>query len=190
MTGFYRDKGTGKILLKSFGTGYFIPSKDLKGRVVSMQVRTDRGEKRYYSFSSSHEFGGAEMRPQMHFVGVNVNLPPQVIYLTEGALKADVAHYLSGGVPFASIPGVNNYRVLTSGLQELKDAGITSSTIILATDMDEEQNINVQNSIKKIKTKVAEAGFRIEQCKWPLSEAKGIDDYLLSQIKKSAFGVK
>lgn len=179
VTGFYTDKNE-QWQIKKYGTGFYIPTRNIKGQIVSMQVRTDNSDLRYYTFSSSHEPGGADMSSQMHFVGVDISKPVPGVYLTEGALKADVAHCISGK-PFISIPGVGNFKALRQGLQAMRDCGdvFKNTIIVIATDMDEKENPHVEKNVSKMKQIIREFGFPMKKMTWD-SAYKGIDDFLLA----------
>lgn len=179
VTGFYRNEEK-QWCIKKYGTGFYIPTRNIKGQIVNMQVRTDNANLRYYTFSSAQEAGGADMSSQMHFVGVDTSKPVPGVYLTEGALKADVAHYLSGKA-FISIPGVGNFKALRQGLQSMRECGdvFKDTVIMLATDMDEQENETVRKNVEKLKKTLTEFGFRYKKLTWD-PKYKGIDDFLLA----------
>ena len=182
VSGFYREDDCYKV--KVGRTGFYIPTRNMYGQIVGMQVRSDNPKMRYYSFSSSNKPGGASMASQMHFVGVDVSQPVKGLYLTEGALKADVAHFLSGR-PFVSIPGVGNFRALRQGLGAMRKRNdiFGEARIILATDMDETTNPFVEKNVEKLREVLTEYGFPVQKMTWDPA-FKGIDDYLLGKKRR------
>lgn len=177
VTGFYRKGDAWRT--KSALSGFYVPTRNLNGEICSMQIRTDYNENRYITFSSSGMPSGADLRSAMHFVGVPSDGEVHGIYLTEGALKADVAHCLSGK-PFCSIPGVGNFRALRKGLEEMRSSARFANTqIVLATDMDDEENPFVKKNVEKIKEILLEYKFPAQQLRWD-PKYKGVDDFFLS----------
>lgn len=166
--------------------GYLIPFVNVRGKMTGLQIRTDNpGPKdaKYITFSSTGKTNGTKSTLDAHLVGYSGQ---DTLFLTEGALKADIASYLSyqrKRKPFAylAIPGVNNTKSLKSALPELKKMGI--KTIWNTFDMDRrgncdcEFNENVFKGVQKIKKIVIDAGFEWRSLEWDFE--KGIDDYLL-----------
>ena len=72
-------------------SGILIPVCALDGRVEGFQIRLDHPieDKKYIWFSSSNQFRGASIGGPVHFIG---NPAAKTVYVTEGALKANVAH--------------------------------------------------------------------------------------------------
>ncbi|AST57751.1 DNA primase [Thermoanaerobacterium thermosaccharolyticum] len=99
--GFYKDNNWTFVDYK----GFLIPVKDVQGRIQGLQVRLDFGSKRYLWFSAHDKPCGTRAYA---WIGVSGILSKNVI-ITEGALKADIAHYLSR-FTFISVPGVNSIR--------------------------------------------------------------------------------
>lgn len=105
------------------------------------------------------------------------------VYITEGALKADVAYYLSKH-PFIALPGVNNTRELKKELSYLKERGV--ETLVNAFDMDAFDNPDVQKASDKLGDLVKAHGFTYKRAIWDKKE-KGVDDFLLSVKMKREF---
>lgn len=120
--GFYQDKdGTWSVNFKAKNSGFLIPIRQ-NGRILGMQIRLDHpiDKMKYIWFSSvNYELGVSSGSP-VHVIG-DVNA--KNIYITEGALKGTIAHYLSGHT-FVCVAGVNQYRNLKPVLEMLKESGM------------------------------------------------------------------
>ncbi len=118
-----------------------------------------------------------------HFVGVQQEAKSAIV--TEGVMKADIAHRFSKALDHprvvVSLTGdgmKNQYRRV---LQELKTLGV--ERILLAYDMDYHTNAAVaQNRRFVIETGLSE-GFEVVPLKWS-TEYKGIDDLFLSFLQR------
>lgn len=128
---------------------------------------------RYIWFTSGNRNGGAAAKNEIHFVGQQ----REVMYLTEGALKADVTHCLSNyKKSFLAITGVTCLNKLTEVFEYYKKKGVKE--IRIALDMDRIYNPVVMESIEKIKKMVKEAGLIATVLEWDIRMGKGIDDFL------------
>jgi hypothetical protein len=107
------------------------PVRDLAGRAVALLARRDdasdgRGKSQYLSSTAADDPGpGAPVHVPLGVAG-----PAEVVRVTEGALKSDLAHVLSG-VPTIGLPGVSTWRPALPMLRELG-----ARTVRLAFDMD------------------------------------------------------
>ena len=93
--------------------------------------------------------------------------------LTEGPMKADVIHTLTG-LSVLAIPGVNSLTQLKSALEDLKKEGLRK--INTAFDMDFSTNCYVQNGFNNLLSLLDEMGFRFGSYVWD-PRYKGLDDY-------------
>lgn len=147
--GFYLDNG-GKWRAKFHQrtSGIVIPLRGVDGLLQGLQIRLDHPIKKeddppgktgikYLPFTSTGKPLGVTSGNPIHFVG---DPSSRVVYVTEGALKADIAHALTGRT-FAATVGVNN----TMGLDELFAFLHRNGTeeIVEAEDMDKYCNPNV-----------------------------------------------
>uniref|UniRef100_A0A7C5V1L7 DUF3854 domain-containing protein n=1 Tax=Caldicellulosiruptor owensensis TaxID=55205 RepID=A0A7C5V1L7_9FIRM len=168
--GFFNHKTTGEWDFIPY-RGYTIPVKNLNGQIVGLQVRMDEpclSKYRWFSSSSSKDVG-TPAEANLHVTGGYDG----IVYVTEGALKADVAAYLSGKM-FIGLPGVSScHKQLIQTLQQLQP-----KLVILAFDMDYREKKEVAYNLEKIKNLLAENGFKFKQMEWDV-QFKGIDDYLL-----------
>ncbi|TCO68211.1 DUF3854 domain-containing protein [Caldanaerobacter subterraneus] len=155
--------------------GFLIPVKDVQGRIQGFQIRLDEEEKgrKYLWFSSRNKLNGT---PAHAWQGVHGG-PSKVVIVTEGPLKADVAHYLSR-YTFVSVPGVTAIKGIEIVLKQLG-----AKKVYIAFDMDILTNPAVQKARKRLENKLVEAGFEVRTKTWD-SRYKGIDDYLLVQRKQ------
>ena len=172
--------------------GIIIPTRDLLGRIVSTQIRkmnTDikKDEKemnkskkkspKYATVSSKYLHKGVNAYTKVHYVGRFYDYP-ETVYLTEGALKADIANALTG-LPFVAIAGVNNEQAVLELLTNLNKLGI--KTIVEVFDMDKYTNMHVGKAVNKIRNQIKEQDFNLKTIKWD-PKYKGIDDYLAMRL--------
>ena len=155
--------------------GFLIPVKDVQGQIQGFQIRLDKEEKgrKYVWFSSRDKLNGT---PAHAWQGVHGG-PAEVVVITEGPLKADIAHYLSG-VTFVSVPGVTAIKGIEVVLKQLG-----AKKVYIAFDMDILTNPAVQKAKKKLEEKLISAGFKVYTKTWD-HEYKGIDDYLFVLVRE------
>jgi hypothetical protein len=155
-------------------SGLLIPVRDLAGRIVAVKVRVDgnaAGGK--YLYLSSAKYGGPGPGAPAH-VPAGVCGPVEVVRVTEGELKADVATALSG-VPTVSFPGVQSWRAVLLILRDLQ-----AQTVRVAFDADAADNANVARPLRDCVEELTAQGFAVEVEHWDGSAAKGIDDLLVA----------
>lgn len=179
---------------------FFVPVRDIDGNIMRMQIRYDNlpdnatqkqkdAFHRYGSWASSEKDDGVSVTGtgNVHFVGFPEGdtksddyKTPDTVYLTEGALKADIAHYLSGWA-FISLMGVNSQGMLPDALNYLKKHG--TKCINICFDMDYREKEAVAQALESAMSKIKEAGLNFVMIKWDENLGKGIDDFLLSKRK-------
>jgi hypothetical protein len=151
--------------------GLLVPIRDTAGHVVALLVRRDDtkdgGGKYRYISSAAH--GGPGPGAPAH-VPLGVAGPVEVVRLTEGALKSDIATALSG-VPTIGASGLA-WRPLLDVLRELG-----AKTVRLALDMDARDKPTVGRALTALADALVAAGLAVELEQWP-AEHKGIDDAL------------
>lgn len=131
--GFYRDKdGEWTIYFNRKASGFMIPVKNPDGLITGVQIRLDHPyDGRKYIWLSSVNFeGGTTSGSPVHFVGKPGD---KTVFVTEGPLKGDLAHALSGRT-FLCVPGVNQSANLMPVLNEMKALG--TRLLYEAYDMD------------------------------------------------------
>ncbi|MEW5931980.1 MAG: DUF3854 domain-containing protein [Bacillota bacterium] len=156
--------------------GLLVPVRDVRGRVVGLQVRRDDpGDgPRYVWLSSAGRPGGTPARTLCH-----VAWPPGVpclrVWVTEGPLKADIASELLGE-PVVAVPGVNTWK--SSGLLEaLRE--MCPDEVVVAYDADAETNPFVDRAAGELGRALRGSGYRVCVARWPVGAGKGLDDLLL-----------
>lgn len=166
--------------------GMIVPTRDLQGRVVALQVRRDKpngwnGRKdflRYMTVSSKGlPRGVTEGISRAHFPLGNPPLKPGVqVCVTEGPLKADAAVELisaigcGGPTYFIALHGTMNTKELPGFFKHCKSLGITR--IWNAFDMDKTTNVHVADAGKSIWKKAKAAGLGVVNKCWDEDYAK------------------
>lgn len=175
--GFYMDsKGIWRLNLYPKLAGILVPVCSLDGLISGFQIRLDRPvEKRKYVWLSSANLpGGVSSGSPFHYAGER----SKTVYITEGALKADVAHAILGK-SFGAIAGVSQFGALRNLFGALMKDG--TETVCEAYDMDCETNIHVEAARQKmIRIARQEFGFKVYSVTWN-SQFKGIDDWALAR---------
>lgn len=131
--GFYLDEEQHwSINFKKKYSGILIPIINVRGQIQGFQIRLDKvtDSMKYIWLSSVNCNQGVSSGSPVHVIG---NLDAEVVYITEGALKGTIAHYLSGNT-FICAAGVNQYRNLKPILVELKQRNL--KLVYEAYDMD------------------------------------------------------
>jgi hypothetical protein len=170
VAGFYRAAGEWRMV--NTLPGYFVPYRDPRGKIQSLQYRLDAplngGKTKYLWLSSRTASSGSPL----HHAGHKFLADAGAIWLTEGALKADVASFLLG-VPF----------VAAAGLSFGQDFGARfklshpDKSAILAFDSDFQTNPNVRDGLRRLVDDLVLNGVPYTIRTW--RGAKGIDDYAL-----------
>ena len=177
--GFYLNtSGNWAMNFKSSSAGILIPICSIDKRIEAFQIRLNQIWKngtKYIWYSSTGKKSGTSSGSPVHFMG---NPNDTTIYVTEGGLKATVAHYLSGGKTFMAVAGANHYKNTIPIFKQLKENG--TKRILLAYDMDRFTNIYVMNGYKKLLKLVACYPFFVQSLVWD-KRYKGIDDILLQK---------
>jgi len=202
--GFYKAK-YGDYSFVQLTKGIIMPIRNIHNEIIGLQIRKD-DDKRVYqpdegkleakcSWFSSKGFphgtsahGWVHYATDFRFDGNKTKkwwaVVGDTVILTEGAMKADLIHLLSG-VPTIAVPGVNNIVHLSKELTLLRKLGVKK--ILHCYDMDYKTNPNVANAMKKTKTLIEESGLEYQFCEWETKVnvageykevLKGLDDYL------------
>lgn len=178
--GFYRD-ASGSWSFIHEKRGILIPVRDRYGRIQGLQNRRDNVSKRKFRWVSSTEMeDGCKAEGWTHLAGP---VRPLMV-LTEGPMKADVIHTLTG-LSVLAVPGVNSLTQLEMTLADLRQEGLVE--IKTAFDMDFATNHHVQNGYDSLLQLLGDMGFRYGTYLWD-PRYKGLDDYIweyLLQRKKS-----
>lgn len=175
--GFYLKQGRwGRYWTFPGKPGYFIPVRDVRGRIQALQVRVDesRSGGKYRMFSSSSRPGGSCSGTPAHVARPAV-VNDRRVWVTEGALKADLAAHFLGAVVVGAV-GVTCWRPVIPVLEELGAADI-----VLAFDRDQDVNPVVARAVGELRKAISESGFRVLEASWP--REKGIDDALAAGVE-------
>lgn len=175
--GFYRTKND-TWSFASDNRGILIPVRDTEGRIQGLQIRLDKVEKRKFRWVSSVDRkDGCQAEGCPHLAG----LVSESIILTEGVMKADIIHALTGRTVLA-VPGVHSLSKLKGTLERLRELGLRE--IKTAFDMDFIVNHHVQEAMDNLLDLLDEMGFKFSTYIWD-SRYKGLDDYIWeSKMKK------
>ena len=167
--GFYKNQS--QWTLKIPGRGILIPVQDVQGQIQGLQVRLDNVEKRKFRWLSSNGLEeGCGAKTWVHLAGE----PRPLVLLTEGPMKADVIHFLTGQTVLA-VAGVNSLSQLKPVLEKLQAAGMEQ--IMTAFDMDYLVNPHVQNGQENLTHLLEECGIAYGTYLWD-PQYKGLDDYI------------
>ncbi len=176
--GFFVDKyGHWNINLHSKNKGFLIPMCNLQNQCLGMQIRLDVPDpkKGKYTWLSSNGMNQGVKRTSVPHITNTHNLSDS-IYVTEGGLKADIAHILSNRT-FMAIAGVTQFKVLPVIFAQFKKNGV--KRIIDSFDADCKYNENVEKARQKLKSYALQSGLEYFRMEWD-ERYKGIDDYLLA----------
>jgi len=175
--GFYTDKqGRRTINFHARCSGILIPVVSIDGMIAGAQLRMDRefdGRKYLWLSSTGKEQGTGSGSP-VHFVG---DPRSDTVYITEGPLKADLAHILTGKT-FAAVAGATQYKNLETLLLRLSENG--TKNIVEAYDADKLTNEHVQRGSYHLLAMVGEMGMTAHRLTWDAAY-KGIDDFLVAK---------
>ena len=187
--GFYvDDNGCWTVKFHQRTSGIIIPIFGVDGLIRGAQIRLDHPLKdkddppektgvKYLTLSSTGKRMGTTSGSPIHFVGDPCS---RVVYVTEGCLKADVAHALMHRT-FVATLGVNNTAKLDGLFAFLHRNG--TEEIIEAEDMDKYSNEMVEKGASKIYALAARHGMRCRRLTWN-PNYKGIDDWQLALRRK------
>lgn len=119
---FFNDRRNWDIAFYRMNRGILCPAYSLEGKIAGFQIRLDEpcNDRKYLWLSSTNRNRGAGSRSPVTFLG---NPYDKTVRVTEGILKATVAHALSG-YSFLGTPGVNQYKELKKALIVLKQNGL------------------------------------------------------------------
>lgn len=128
--GFYEKNG--KAFAACSKPGFFIPYFNSRNEIVGMQIRFDKGDKRYLWFSSSGYDNGCSARNIASY-GIPSVMPKcdgtKTVYITEGALKAHIACVLSGNhMTSITLPTKSNTLQISHSFARKVPASASTST--------------------------------------------------------------
>lgn len=169
--------------------GILVPVRDDFRRIQGFQIRRDKDAKpKYVWLSSSTDswkpVGGSSPGAPLHvaypgpyYIGCQKEEPARV-WITEGPLKADIAAISLQNIVLA-VPGVSNWGSVIPFLQtHYLDRSLVK--VLIAFDMDRDENPAVQNHLYDLMERLLKIGFRTFNAKWDYTK-KGIDDLCLTK---------
>lgn len=175
--GFYRTEDNAWSFVNE-KRGILIPVRDTNGYIQGLQIRRDDCNKRKFRWvSSAEKKDGCRAEGWTHFVGP---LRPLVV-LTEGPMKSDVIHALTG-LTVLAVPGVNALTQLRLTLEILRNNGLEE--IKTALDMDFLTNWHVQSGYANLLSLLNDMGFKFGTYIWD-PKYKGLDDYVYALVSKN-----
>lgn len=187
--GFYvNDYGKWTVKFYTRTSGIIIPLRGVDGLLHGLQIRLDnpirdkndppdkQGAK-YLPLTSTGKEQGVSSGCPIHFIG---DPHARVVYVTEGALKADIVHALTGRT-FAATMGASN----PNGLDELFSFLHRNGTeeIIEAEDMDKYRNVEVNRGAAMVYQLARKNGMTCRRLSWN-PNFKGIDDWQIALHRK------
>ena len=168
--GFYHTK-EGAWTFVQERRGILIPARDQDGKIQGLQIRLDKIKKgKFRWISSIGKQDGCKAEGWTHMIGN----PKPIVLLTEGPLKADVIHYITGQTVIA-VPGVNSLKHLKETLEYLQSQGTTK--VMTCFDMDYLKNPHVRDGYYNLANILAEVGIEYGTYLWD-PQFKGLDDYV------------
>ena len=174
--GFYCQKDTGQWTLDIRGSGIMLPDRNLNGQIEAIQVRLDKVyNQKFYNLTSVDQYYGTQSKCCPHYVGVHEG--DEVVCLTEGVMKADIAYNFALGTSyecgFVGLTGVPSYSQFERALEELNSIGVVRINIMVDSDY------HVKEEVRKARDRYIEmgvaAGFEVAPITWT-QKRKGVDD--------------
>jgi hypothetical protein len=154
--------------------GFLIPqrTKDKKIRAIYLRRDEQSGSGKYIHVSCKDR-NQVELQPRVHWpLG---KYSADEIYLTEGALKADISSVLLKK-QVISLPGVTMWRLFHQELDELK-----GKTVRIANDRDLEDKFQVARPTAYLLRLLIQQETNVELVVWD-NDFKGLDDALKSGV--------
>lgn len=172
--------------------GILIPVRDKEKHIIGLKIRADevKGGGKYLQLSSNpgKDRDGAQKYPKGTAAKIHVHYPAvgecgDVIRITEGEIKADIATLISG-VYTLSIPGIAMWQWVLVEVDMIKP-----KQILLAFDSDKNKEVSTSTSpdakpfavakaLAQLYLALKERGYVVKIEDWREEVGKGIDDVL------------
>ena len=184
--GFFLNK-RGEWTYTIGGRGILMPVRNLRGQIQGIQIRLDDAAKGKCRWLSSGDMPvgrscGMAAETWVHVAGS----PSRQILLTEGVMKADIVHALTGATVLA-VPGVNSLKYLPSLLELLKERGVRQ--VQTCFDMDFLSNPHVQQAYYRLLGMLSEAELSFGTLLWR-PDYKGLDDFVAARRAQGSIGIE
>jgi len=169
--GFWKDKCG--IWHLAGAVGFLIPIRDIQGRIQGFQIHCDdiTGGKYKWLSSANHQNGCSSGVP------IHVAQPRGAnrseIWVTEGALKADIASLRLQCIVLA-VAGVGNWHGVIPIIQKL-----APDQIVVAYDSDKYSNETVSTHKNELIANLLQMGSKVYEADWS-TKFKGLDDILVT----------
>ena len=166
-----------------------VPVEDADGRIQGLMLRRNNtddrpdedGPPKYWWFSSASKPKG-----NPNGTGASPGAPVHVarpkrprdarIFITEGALKANIAAERLGAVVLG-VAGVGQWRTVPEIIRTL---GGKQAIVVITYDADQRYKPQVRHHSKALADALALAGHRVYQAVWDEVHGKGIDDLVVT----------
>ena len=172
-----KQKGPEYVTLAG-SAGIAIPVRDVKSRIVAMQIRADDPKYGKYQSLSSASQGGASPGTPVHVARPRGDPAGSGrVWLTEGPLKADIACERLSQVVLG-ILGVNAIKEVPETLKLLRRRGELRE-LVIALDSDWHEKEAVASARMLLAERAARIGIPVWLADWDPAH-KGLDDLLLA----------
>lgn len=169
--GFFRKSERWQMVFAG-SAGFFIPVRDVQGRIQASQIRFDQSysKTRYRWFSKKDDVSSGA---PVHFARAWRCLSTGEAIITEGALKADIiAEQLDCCV--IAVPGVASFKEDFG--EWLRVQLLALSSVYVALDNDWHTKPEVERALLRLFAAIEKAGLSGQFLDW--EGAKGLDDLL------------
>lgn len=180
--GFYKTKNKGSWTMMNSTGGIMIPYRSWENQISGIQIRKNKEDlendaSKYVWFSSKDKNEGRKQTTCLHYAcdyewddkekSYHPIIKKHSLCITEGALKGDLAHCLSG-IPFVCMPGVSSANAaLKADIPKWKKAGV--ERIFLCFDIDMIMNINVTEALDNLKKLISSYGIEVLLMTWDMT---------------------
>lgn len=180
--GFYKTKNKGAWTMMNSTGGIVIPYRSWENKILGIQIRKNNedvecNDNKYIWFSSMGKNEGCKQRTCLHYAcdyvwdendkDYHPLIKKNSLCITEGALKGDLAHCLSG-IPFVCVPGVSSANAaLKQDIPKWVKAGVEQ--IFLCFDIDMIMNINVSKALDALKSLITSYGIKVLLMTWDMT---------------------
>ena len=174
--GFFRNENGEWTFFQKL-RGIIIPVRDICGRIQGLKIRLDNVQKRKFRwFASTDMPDGCHAENWTHIVGEIRH----TVLITEGPMKADIIHTLTG-LTVVAVSGVYSLKHLEETLKILRQKGV--SEIMTAFDMDMTINFHVREAYEKLLELLNDMNFKYgTYVRDP--RYKGLDDFIWEYLLK------
>ena len=168
--GFYHDTD-GSWTINKEKRGILVPARTPEGKIQGLQIRLDFIKKgKFRWLTSIGKQDGCKAECWTHIAGE----PTPTILLTEGPMKADIIHHITGQTVIA-VPGVNSLNHLKETLEYVQSKG--TAKIMTAFDTDYLKNPHVKDGYFNLTAMLAQVGTEYGTYLWD-PQYKGLDGYV------------